>query len=175
MKRSRKQTKPSSKTHAAGGRASEPDPPCAEAELLRAMVNSVAEGAIAVSPKGDLLFYNVAARRITGTGFVHSKSRRTAETVGLYRPDGKTLWPESDLPLMRAMRGDAMDRVEMVVRNRRHPKGIVVSVNVRPIKDSKGRLLGGIAVFRDITTSKEVEKELVKSRERLRTLLARLE
>jgi len=151
-----------------------PGPLCA-ADLLRAMVNSVAEGAIAVSTSGDLLFYNDAARRMLGMGFVHHSSRQTSRRVGLYRPDGRTPWADKDLPLLRAAQGEKLDRVEMIVRNRRHPKGIVLSVNARPIRDAKRRLLGGIATLRDITPRKEVERELLESRLRLRGLLARIE
>jgi len=50
------------------------------ADLLRAMGNSAAEGIIAVSPEGDLFFYNAGARCILGTGFVHHGSEREQES-----------------------------------------------------------------------------------------------
>jgi PAS domain S-box-containing protein len=64
------------------------------------------------------------------------------------------------------MHGSEVDDVEMIVRSDRKTDGFWASANARPLRDEAGELRGGVVVFRDITERKQVENELIRSRER---------
>jgi signal transduction histidine kinase/ActR/RegA family two-component response regulator len=87
------------------------------------------------------------------------------ETVGIYCPGTDRLFPTSELPLARAMRGETADGVELFIRNAEKPEGQYLSVNVRPLKDEAGAPHGGVAVVRDITVAKRSEELLRNAKE----------
>src|SRR4029450_3577262 len=57
------------------------------------------------------------------------------------------------------LRGESSDGVEMMVRNRKRPDGILVSVDGRPLDPSAGQP-GAVAVFHDITELRRYETDL---------------
>jgi transcriptional regulator with PAS, ATPase and Fis domain len=67
------------------------------------------------------------------------------------------------MPLARAMRGESVDQLRMLIRNPAHPAGAVVSVSARPL-DSQG----AVAVFRDVTDRARAAAEMAAFTERLR-------
>jgi signal transduction histidine kinase len=84
---------------------------------------------------------------------------RWQEHYGLYRPDGRTPFPVEEMPLVRALHGEASDGVEMLVRNPQRPEGILISVDGRPLDPSAGQP-GAVAVFHDITELRRYENDL---------------
>jgi hypothetical protein len=58
---------------------------------------------------------------------------------------------DDDLPLVRALRGESLDNVVMVVRRAGSTAGKFLNVTGRPIRDREGRIYGGVAVFYDVT------------------------
>ncbi len=76
-----------------------------------------------------------------------------------------TPYPIDEFPLTRAIRGEAINEAEIYVRDSRKPEGTWLSVTARPLKEGQVGLHGGVAVFRDVTERKQVEKELLKAKE----------
>jgi light-regulated signal transduction histidine kinase (bacteriophytochrome) len=66
------------------------------------------------------------------------------------------------------MRGESVDETEMFIRNERVPAGLWISIQGRPLKDSRGETRGGVVVFQDVSERKRAE-------EQKRTLASRLE
>lgn len=131
-----------------------------QAILLRAVLDSISDGVGVIGPEGNFLLHNPAARELLGQPEDSSGGADTwQEHYGLYRADGTTPYPADDMPLIRALGGESVDHVEMVVRNNAHPDSRVLSVSARPIDTARGRR-GAVAVFHDITDRKRVETEL---------------
>ena len=131
-----------------------------QSRLMETVFNSVSEGVVVTDEKGNFLFSNSSAHDIVGMGEEEGSPDQWAETYGTFHPDRKTPFPSQDLPLMRAMRGEDVDGVELFIRNANRPSGVYISVNARPLQSVMEEFKGGVIVFRDITSLKETEDKL---------------
>src|SRR5258705_8853789 len=85
-------------------------------ETLRSIIHSMSDGVVVADRKGRFLLWNKAAERMAGIGRTDAPPERWTSTYGIYLPDGITPFPTEDLPLVRAIRGEVTDDIEMIVR-----------------------------------------------------------
>jgi signal transduction histidine kinase len=130
-----------------------------QAGLLGAIMASLGDGVGVVDANGAFLLHNPAAKTLLGIDLDVDGPDRWQEHYGLFRPDGRTPFPVEEMPLVRALHGEASDGVEMLVRNPRRPEGILISVDGRPLDPSAGQP-GAVAVFHDITELRRYENDL---------------
>lgn len=143
----------------------EPDKPLAHPGILEATLDGMSDGVAVCDPAGRFLVFNEPARRILGLGPVHTSPERWSAEYGLFLPDGVTPFPPHDLPLVRALAGEAVDQVEMFVRNAQVPEGLAISVSARALTRGDGGRFGAVAVFRDITERHRI-REAMRVRDR---------
>ena len=86
-----------------------------------------------------------------------------SDRYGFFFPDRITPFPADELPLARALKGEASDEVEMFVRNREVPEGVFISVSGRPLQNEEGSDKGGVIVFRDVTHRVIAEEALTQA------------
>ena len=134
-----------------------PAGPRGPSRTLRPVLDSISEGVAVADANGTLLLFNHAAERILGVGAVAAPPERWPEVYGLFLPDRVTPCPVHELPLARAVRGEAVRGVELYVRNATRPEGALISVDATPWRGGSGRLLGGVAVFRDVTAERRAD------------------
>jgi PAS domain S-box-containing protein len=132
----------------------------AQTHTLQSVLESVSDGVVVTDDQGHFLHFNRAAEDILGIGAADVPPEVWTDTYGLFLPDRVTPYPPEDLPLARAIRGESVQEAEIFVRNPRLPQGAVISVNATPWKDGDGAVLGGIAVFRDITPHKQADEAI---------------
>ena len=142
-----------------------------QAELLEAILNSLADGVVVADEQGEFLRWNPAAARIVGLGATQVGREKWAEIYGLYHPDGTTPLAPGELPLTRAIQGQTVENQEILVRNPHRPEPGVISVNGRPLRDADGRARGGVVVFRDVTEARRSAEEIRAKKDDLETLL----
>ena len=138
-----------------------------QALLMETILSSTSDGVLVANAEGEFTFFNPSAEQITG-GILDLKSKQWTGDHGIFYSDQKTRMTTAELPLVRAVRGEATDDVEMFVRNEKKPDGYHVSVSGRPLRTNVGGHGGGVIVFRDITRQKEAAAELDKTMEELR-------
>jgi PAS domain S-box-containing protein len=139
---------------------------CRRASLFTAVLDSISDGVVVVDNNGDYVLRNPAARAMIGIDAEIGRPRRPAVHFGVFRPDGRTLYPTAQLPIVRAMAGESTEQVEMVVRNPARPDGLVITASARPMQTDDGRT-GAVAVFHDITGRNAAETELRTARDTL--------
>ncbi|RSM45073.1 Fis family transcriptional regulator [Actinoplanes sp. ATCC 53533] len=131
-----------------------------QAGLLGAIMASLGDGVAVVDESGAFLLLNPAARALLGVGDDVAGPEAWQQHYGLFRADGHTPFPVEEMPLVRALRGEASDGVEVVIRNAHRPDGILVSVDGRPLDAGAAGQHGAVAVFRDITELRRYETDL---------------
>jgi PAS domain S-box-containing protein len=134
----------------------------AEAEekaVLRSILDCMGEAVIVGDARGRLVLFNPVAREILGLGTTDDAQEQWSDRYRLFLPNGAPFPPEQ-LPLVRAMRGERVDGVEVLVHAPGRSPRLHVSIG-RPLLDADGKVSGGVVVFHDETErrSAEVERE----------------
>jgi PAS domain S-box-containing protein len=134
---------------------------------LAAIVESCDEAIIGKNLDGTVISWNAAAERLYGYTAAEMIGRSVSVLVPPYRP--------RDLPdiLERAGRGERVEAFE-TIRIRKGGEPVEVSLIVSPVKDAAGRVIGASSLARDISRSKEDERERLRLIEELTAALARV-
>jgi two-component sensor histidine kinase len=83
----------------------------------------------------------------------------------LFKSDGVTPYEGHELPLSRAVRGEAVDQEEMLIARHDRPERVWISATARPLRDEDGKLAGGVLVARDMTERRRID-EVLRENER---------
>ncbi|HJY20171.1 MAG TPA: PAS domain S-box protein [Chthoniobacterales bacterium] len=126
-------------------------------EILRSILSNMGDGVIVADKDGNFLVFNPAAERMFGNGATAMPTSNWSQRYGLFLPDKTTPFPHDQLPMIRSIRGEEVDNIEMFVRHEKVQHGLWTRITGRPLYGSNGDLLGGVTVCRDITEVKEEE------------------
>ena len=130
-------------------------------QLMLAIFDSISDGVIVADEQGNLTF-NQSAERIIG-GRVDTVFQQRTEEYSIFYPDKVTPVPTEELPLVRALRGEATDEMELFIRTVAKPEGVYISTNGRPIASPGTTAHGGVVVFRDVTERVRAEEALAQA------------
>jgi PAS domain S-box-containing protein len=126
-------------------------------EILQSILSNMGDAVIVADKDNHFLVFNPAAERMFGKGTTQMPSTEWSRRYGLYLADKITPFPHDQLPLMRSIRGEDVNNVEMFVRHEHAPRGFWTEITGRPLRNPNGDVLGGVIVCRDITQIKEEE------------------
>ena len=132
-----------------------------QSQLLEVVFNNMSDGVVVADENGEYIMANPAAEQMNGRQhFDELDLPRASEQYGVFDPTTGSLFPTDQLPLTRAVKGDATDNIEMRINNAHLSKEVYVSVNGRPLLDENGVSRGGVVVARDITEIKQTQIRL---------------
>jgi len=144
-----------------------------ENEILRTILNSLAEGVIVADQGGKFIFFNPAAIKILGMGSQNVMSAEWALVYGCYYLDKTTPYPSDQLPLARAIRGEEVNNELIWIKNPERTEGVYINISASPLRDLRGSVNGGTVIFQNVTESKQMEESLKISEERVTVLFKR--
>ena len=124
-----------------------------EAFGVHDILNSLADGVYVTDLERRIVFWNRAAREITGWQSVDILGRSCMDNILVHvDKDGHALCGHDNCPLHRAIVTDKHSGASILVFAQ-HSNGqrVPVEVSVAPLHDAKGKVIGGIEVFRDCT------------------------
>jgi PAS domain S-box-containing protein len=132
------------------------------AAVLRSTFHSMAEAVLVIDTRGEILLSNPAAQRM-----LNYRAGMTVERLRSlnmhFHADGITPLPAQDMPTTRALRGEAFDAIELVVRPVSGKPPVHLIVSGRPLRDGAGAISGAALVYHDATASRETEHKLQQS------------
>ena len=131
-----------------------------QARLTETIFDSISDGVVVADAGGAFTMFNPSAERIIGIGKLDLDTEQWSASYGVYRPDRTTRVETGDLPLVRAINGEATDDVELYIRNEHKPDGVLISVSGRPLRSDEADAGGGVIVFRDVTQQKAAQEKL---------------
>ncbi|MEH2627375.1 PAS domain S-box-containing protein [Bradyrhizobium sp. AZCC 1719] len=129
------------------------------AAVLRSTFHSMAEAVLVIDTRGEVLLSNPAAEKMLryrpGMTVEHLRS-----LSAVFHADGVTPLPVRDMPASRALRGEAFDASEIVLRPVGGNPPVHLVISGRPLRDASGAISGAALVYHDITGSRETEHKL---------------
>ncbi|MGL5870769.1 MAG: PAS domain S-box protein, partial [Xenococcaceae cyanobacterium] len=142
-----------------------------QTNLLQTILDSIGDGLLVADTDGQFLISNPSAERILKIGSIDLSTLTWSNDTDMYMSDRVTLYPAEQLPLYKAVRGEAIDDAEIFIPNPETLEGIWLSITSRPIIDRTGTILGGVLTFRNITERKLMEDTLRQRETEFRTLV----
>lgn len=131
--------------------------------ILKSILKNIGDGVMVADSQGRILLFNPAAEqllKITGLQIGASVTQviKTASANELPTPG----WVG---PVAEAVKGNTVDGLEIFVRDS-SGNHAWLSATGRPMVDEKGNLEGGVVVFRDVTSHKLLEKQIIEISDR---------
>ncbi len=133
----------------------------AEREFTQALLESLQEGIVACDADGTLTLFNQATREMHGLPEMPLPPEEWAGHFDLYGADGLTPMRTQDVPLFRALQGELVRDVEMVIAPKFGPARTLLASG-QLIRDRAGRKLGAVVAMHDVTERRAAEQELAR-------------
>jgi PAS domain S-box-containing protein len=131
-----------------------------QAQVLRSVLETVAEGVVVTDVSGKFLFWNPAAERILGTGSERIPARDWPARFGLSFGENMAPVTPEQVPLVRALAGEIVDERQAFCLAGQGDGGKQVTISARPLRKN-GVVSGAVAVVRDITEEKATQTRLL--------------
>jgi PAS domain S-box-containing protein len=129
-----------------------------EQKMLKVLLDNVQVGIVACNAEGLLTLFNRTARDYHGIPEQPLPPDQWATQYDLYMPDGKTQMPKEEIPLFRALQGQMVEQVEMVIAPKNGSLRTLLASG-QAIIDAQGNQQGAVVAMHDITERKRAEAE----------------
>jgi PAS domain S-box-containing protein len=125
---------------------------------LAAIVDSSDDAIVSKTLEGQITSWNCGAQRIFG----YTAREAIGRPITMIIPRDRRAEEQEILARLRS--GERVDHFE-TVRLAKDGRKVDVSLTVSPVRDGQGNIIGASKIARDITASKEVERELRQARD----------
>lgn len=132
-----------------------------QTDFVHTLLDQLEEAVVACDAEGVLVLFNRAAERLHGMPASPLPPEQWGTYYDLFRPDGVTPLPVTEIPLYRALRGELLHNVEIVIASPASGRRRVLC-NGREIVGADGEKMGAVVVMHDVT---ELLDAQVRSRE----------
>lgn len=140
-------------------------------QRLNLILENISDGVIVANTDKKVVLANHIANELFGTEDDSKISPNFSEHFELYFPDEKTIFPIQNLPLERALVGEATDDVDVVLWDPKSEKKKRVLLSGRPIIDQEKEVVAAVITIKDITRYKKLQDELKKTEQKYRSLI----
>lgn len=135
--------------------------------LHELILENIDDGVVVADRAGHFLLWNRKAVQIVGAGPEAVLPEQWPSRYGVFRDEGGEPVPADELPLVRAIRGESTDNVELYLRNPANSEGRWVMLTGRPLCDTNGQVSGGVVALLDVTERKRLQRGLAEHRAKL--------
>ncbi len=141
-------------------------------ELTNALLENLSDPVVACDASGNQMHFNRAARAVHGLPDIPVPASEWARHYRLFHKDGVRPLAMEEVPLFRALSGETIHNVEIVVGAGDQRR--IVLCNGQAVFDETGKKLGAVISMRDVTEMRKATAEQLRalsdSEKRFRTL-----
>ncbi len=134
-------------------------------DLLQLVLDNMAEGVIVCDHDLRLVQFNRGASAIFGADLRGDDLRKAEDRYQLLSSHGTPPIPMDERPLARAMRGEAVNNAQFILRGPTMARDVWIEAFARPVTTDDGTILGGMVVLRDISERKLAEEQMRRARD----------
>jgi PAS domain S-box-containing protein len=138
------------------------------------ILSAAGEGIYGLDLHGNTTFVNPAAARMIGYDPAELIGKPQHDILHHSKPDG-TPYPKEECPIYAAFRDGAVHHVTDEVFWRKDGTSFPVEYISTPIWDERGKLVGAVVTFKDITDRKRAEQALRNALNEVEQLKSRLQ
>ncbi|MFA5296798.1 MAG: PAS domain S-box protein [Lutibacter sp.] len=140
-------------------------------QKLNMVLENISDGVIVANSEKKVVLANDMVNRLFGTEDDSLISTNFYNHFKIYYPDNKTIFPLQQLPIERALGGEATDDIDVVLWNSNAQEKTRVLMSGRPIMDAQEQVVAAVITIKDITKYIKMEEELKKSELKYRSLI----
>lgn len=141
-------------------------------QFLKAVVDNAQSGIAACDANGVVTLFSRGLQEFRGLPEERIPAQRWAEYCNLYHSDGKTLMAPEELPLIRALHGERIRDLEMVIVPKMG-QARTFAASAEPLRGENGENRGAVVSMHDITDRKRAEESLRAEAEFRRVIMQR--
>jgi PAS domain S-box-containing protein len=133
-------------------------------QLLQAVMTDLPIAIRACDVEGRLFLHNPAAAQLFALKAPDDSTESTLDphAVEMFLPDGRTRVPHQEWPLARALRGENVTNVELLIAQSGGAVRTTLGSASR-LTGQNGECLGAVAITQDVTERKKLERELANA------------
>ncbi len=134
--------------------------------FIETVLENVSDGIIACDPVGRVTFLNPEMQEMLGIDAMPDElsAEWAAEHIILCDPQTQSRLSLRDRPLARALRGEDVNAVELLIKLRSGALRHIVTT-ARAMTDNGGTITGAVAAWHDITDLRRFQQELIGARD----------
>ena len=140
-----------------------------QSRLLEAIFASISDGVAVVDADGRFVLHNPAARSLLGLDLTGQGPDGWSGRVAAHHPGGR-LMADAELPLSRALTGESVRDVDLLIRNPSVPDGRLINVSAEPLPGPAGGH-GAVAAFHDVTEVRSATRRIAAAHDLMRGVL----
>lgn len=134
----------------------------AERERLEVTLQSIGDGVIATDTQGSVTVMNKMAEELTGWAMDEATGRPLAEVFHIVNEITREV---AENPVEKVLRtGNIIGLANHTALISREGRERSIADSAAPITDRRGKIIGVVLVFRDVTEKNRIEEELLRSR-----------
>lgn len=128
-----------------------------EAKLMATLL-SVGDGFISTDNQGQIEFLNPVAENMTGWAAVEARGRNFSEVFDIFNEYSRE---KAECPVSLALAsGEVVTLANHTKLRSRDGSERIIEDTAAPIRDTSGKMLGAVVVFRDCTAAKDRQREI---------------
>jgi two-component sensor histidine kinase len=131
-----------------------------EKAFLNTVLDNIKEAIIICDQDGHIIRFNESARKLHHLPEKPIPPEQWPEYYDLYYSDGSTLLAPEDIPLFRALKGDDVVDIEIVVTPKSTGISHLLSCNGHQLINSDEEIVGAVVAMHDITEQRKAEKKI---------------
>jgi PAS domain S-box-containing protein len=141
-------------------------------ERLRVTLQSIGDGVVTTDISGRISYLNPVAERLTGWTSAEARTRPLEEVFRIVNEESRRTVEDSVTRVLKE--GQVVGLANRTVLISRQGREISIDDSAAPMLDARGRMIGAVLVFRDITEKRAAEAEVQRTQERQATILKHL-